>query len=291
MLKGLVVGGALLASGAVYSSRREPSSGVVSSLATVDDGASVASEIETVFEILKADYISAKIGQIECGDMTYALCALASCAAITDKTSACGCKYETKTVGKFSVDISSSVLIKSPTFRDVVMLLYKDATEAGKEKLCSGLSDGTIYREAGYLDATPSFYDPAAAEAPESSAAAAATTEAADSYNQASCMGAPCKAEFAWGGGCSVTCACPFSVETATDAAAVGEAEGSGGHAAARRRLSDTCFKNGMAVTEVTWEYSLTELLDYVDDLTTVFAGMTADVIELASDTCDATCL
>ena len=85
LLKGLVVGGALLASGAVYSSRREPSSGVVSSLATVrghssscaalvrrdtdrsssqvDDGASVASEIETVFEILKADYISAKIGQ------------------------------------------------------------------------------------------------------------------------------------------------------------------------------------------------------------------------------------
>ena len=55
--------------------------------------------------------------------MTYALCALASCAAITDKTSACGCKYETKTVGKFSVDISSSVLIKSPTFRDVVMLV------------------------------------------------------------------------------------------------------------------------------------------------------------------------
>jgi hypothetical protein len=74
--------------------------------------------------------------QVECPNSEYAYCGHASCkASEAPGIAACGCKMYTDNLGTFEMDIASTTLIRSQTYREAVLLSVDGHEEVAKTKV------------------------------------------------------------------------------------------------------------------------------------------------------------
>ena len=117
----------------------------------------------------------------------------ATCTAMNSKVALCGCRELTGTTAQFSFGKASIVLIKSAMYRKAVSLLNEQGHLGSfKSEYCSGLSDGSIFQEAGYDVSLGSFYDVDSATTSGEESALGSSSSSEDDEYAGSCMGAPC---------------------------------------------------------------------------------------------------
>jgi len=231
----------------------------------LDLSPNVKAHMQEVFDILVDDKNSYTV---YCSHSTYALCALASCKTVAGNTSACGCKMYTDELGEFGMNHASSMLIRSVTYRDAVLLYHANNTEQSETKICAALRDGSIWAEAGYgATSFGSFYHPT------KSSSSTAEVEGTDSSGEhGSCMGSPCTS-LNWDekDGCSVTCLCPDYRESGVD-----DTDDAG------------CFRSVFGKGELlAWTSTLDAVLDYTTQLAQLLDTIDHKKLEEAGK-CDA---
>ena len=117
----------------------------------------------------------------------------ATCTAMNSKVALCGCRELTGTTAQFSFGKASIVLIKSAMYRKAVSLLNEQGHLGSfKSEYCSGLSDGSIFQEAGYHVSLGSFYYLKTGETEAEESALGSSSSSKDDEYAGSCMGAPC---------------------------------------------------------------------------------------------------
>jgi hypothetical protein len=238
-------------------------------------------EMKNVFELLANRNVSSSV---TCHSSTYAYCGSATCKIANERTVICGCELKESVNGKFDFGKASLILIKSKLFRRAVSAIDKgNFYDADLEtEFCNGLSDGSLFRSAGFDSDLGSFYFSNSTSDDDDGTSSAETalmeSTRATSYmsSEASCMGSPCKT-LHWGGGCTTTCACNYYKEVSSSPAR-------------------SCFTNGVLTESRTYGFtsSLDRLLAYVDSAANVIKNLHDIVEELeekgSKKVCDGSC-
>lgn len=300
------MGTAALLAGATVVWLAWASAGVFPGTPPRDDVANTRAEMEAVFNLLVTEKRSYTL---DCPGATYAYCGRAQCARSgEDGVAACGCSLVPNQVGRFQIDLASTVLMRSAAFRQGALQASDGNLDAAAAVLCSALLDGSMWSEAGFATNFGSFFHPhvslsdsllkerhinnnsalherrrsrrTLSKGPPLGAPLGPPLGSPDGTSSrglhGSCMGSPCLSNHAWNttAGCSVTCLCPDYRNPDDDT------------------TSDGCFENGVLATvdygAIIWAASLDAVLGYAGVLAEALKAFDAGKLKKTAGTCNA---